>query len=112
MKDEELYTEDMPQEAAAEDDAQYEEDDNIVVLTDEDGTELEFELCDTVEYDGKEYAIMLPVDESSEEAVILEIQEADDGSEDTLFIAVDDEDILDRVFEIFRETAGDRYDFD
>ena len=40
-----------------------EEEANILSLTDEEGNEVEFELIDSVDYEGKEYLILLPVDE-------------------------------------------------
>ena len=38
---------------------------NIITLLDEDGQEVQFEVCLTLEAEGKEYAILLPLDEES-----------------------------------------------
>ena len=38
-----------------------EELDNIIVLNDEDGNEVEFEFLDLIEYEGEEYVVLLPV---------------------------------------------------
>ena len=43
-----------------------EEFDNIIVLNDEDGNEVNFEFLDLVELDGEEYVILLPAEESEE----------------------------------------------
>ena len=40
-----------------------EELDNILVLNDEEGNEVEFEFLDLIEYEGEEYVVLLPVDE-------------------------------------------------
>ena len=40
-----------------------EELDNIIVLNDENGDEIEFEFLDLIEYDGEEYVVLLPNDE-------------------------------------------------
>ena len=55
-----------------------EEIDNIVILNDEEGNEVQFEFLDLIEYDGEEYVILLPVEEEvSEEpgeVVILKLE--------------------------------------
>ncbi len=107
MKDEELFPSGLPEE----EEASGAEEDEVIVLTDEDGNEIEFELCDTVEYEGKQYAVLLPADEESEEVVIMEIED-DPDSEDTLFEMVEDEATIDAVFNLFREQASDLYDFE
>ena len=45
-----------------------EEIDNIVSLTDEDGNEIEFEFLDLIQYDGEEYVVLLPTEDSGEDA--------------------------------------------
>ena len=37
------------------DDMEKMENDNIIVLTDEDGIDVEFEFCASIEYEGNEY---------------------------------------------------------
>ena len=48
-------------------DNENEELDNIIVLNDEDGKEVEFEFLDLVELDDEEYVVLLPVTEEGEE---------------------------------------------
>ena len=40
---------------------------NILVLTDEDGAETEFEYLDVIEYEGNEYLVLLPTEEGKDE---------------------------------------------
>ncbi|EGD49766.1 protein of unknown function DUF1292 [Ruminiclostridium papyrosolvens DSM 2782] len=91
-----------------------EERDDIVVLLGEDGEEVEFEHLDTIEMEGNEYVILLPLEEQEneevDEVVILKIEHNDDG--DDSFITVDDEEELNRVFEEFKTRMEDEYDFD
>ena len=64
---------------------------NYVVLTDEDGNEVEFEHIDTVELNGETYMAFIPAELSAEdeaEVVILKIVE--EGGEEIL-ASVDDE---------------------
>lgn len=93
-----------------------EELDNIVILNDEDGNEVKFEFLDLVELDDEEYVVLLPVTEEGEEeegeVVILKIEDTDnDDSEEESYISVEDEEILNRVFEIFKEKFKDDFDF-
>jgi uncharacterized protein YrzB (UPF0473 family) len=44
-----------------------EERDDFVVLVDEDGEEVEFEHLDTIELDGNEYVVLLPLVEEDDE---------------------------------------------
>ena len=49
-----------------------EEETSFITLTDENGVEAEFEFMECIEYQGKEYIVLLPADENSAEVVILE----------------------------------------
>ncbi len=92
-----------------------EELDNIVVLNDEDGNEVKFEFLDLIELDDEEYVVLLPIAEEGEEdgeVVILKLEDNDDeNSEEESYVSVDDEDVLNRVFEIFKEKFKDDFDF-
>ena len=89
-----------------------EELDNIIVLNDEDGKEVEFEFLDLIEYNSEEYVILLPTDEEedSEEVVILKVEDTDSDEEES-YVSVDDEEVLNKVFEIFKEKFKDEFDF-
>ncbi|QNU67889.1 DUF1292 domain-containing protein [Ruminiclostridium herbifermentans] len=89
------------------------ERDDIVVLIGEDGEEVEFEHLDTIEMNGNEYVILLPLDEQDEEVdevVILKVDHNEDGED--AFITVDNEEELNEVFEEFKERMEEEYDFD
>ena len=86
-----------------------EELDNILTLTDENGEEAEFEYLDTINYEGKEYIILMPLDDESNEILILEVQPVDEELEN--FVTVSDESILDGVYAIFKDRFKDILDF-
>ena len=92
-----------------------EELDNIVILNDEDGNEVKFEFLDLVELDNEEYVVLLPMTEEGEEdegeVVILKVEDTDDESEEESYVSIDDEEILNKVFEIFKEKLKDDFDF-
>jgi uncharacterized protein YrzB (UPF0473 family) len=91
-----------------------EERDDIVILLGEDGEEVEFEHLDTVELNGSEYVVLLPLEEQEneevDEVVILKIEHDEEGEDS--FVTVDDEEELNRVFEEFKTRMEDEYDFD
>lgn len=92
-----------------------EELDNIIVLNDEDGNEVKFEFLDLVELDDEEYVVLLPVAEEGEEedgeVVILKLEDTDEDSDEESYVGVDDEEILNKVFQIFKEKYKDEFNF-
>ena len=90
--------------------------DNIVILNDEEGNEVQFEFLDLVELEDEEYVVLLPVTEEGEEdegeVVILKVEDNDDeDSEEESYVSVEDEQVLNKVFEIFKEKFKDDFDF-
>ena len=59
-----------------------EELDEVIVLEDEDGNELEFELGAVIPYEEKQYVVLLPLAEDDNGIVILELQESEDEEGD------------------------------
>ena len=86
-----------------------EEESSIIALTDENGVETEFEYLDCIEYEGKEYLVLIPAQEDADELVILEVEPVDEENEN--YIAVEDEAVLNTVYEIFKERYKDVLDF-
>lgn len=85
-------------------------EDNIIVLTDDEGKETEFEFVDLIEMDDKEYVILLPIEEEeSGEVVILKVET--EGEEET-YVSVDNEEEGNKVFELFKEKYKDEFEFE
>ena len=88
--------------------------DNIIKLNDEDGNEVQFEFLDLIDYDEEEYVVLLPVEEDSEdeigEVVILKVEQTESEDEES-YIGVEDEEILNKVFEIFKEKFKDEFNY-
>ncbi len=87
-----------------------EEEVSILTLTDENGADIDFEYLDCIEYQGKEYLVLMPVDEESNEIVILEVEPVDKENEN--YLAVSDEDVLEAVYAIFKERYADILTFE
>ena len=86
-----------------------EEEVSILTLTDENGEDVDFEYMDSIEYEGKEYLVLIPVEDESGEIVILEIEPVDEETEN--YLSVDDEAVLNTVFGIFKEKYKDVLEF-
>ena len=82
----------------------------ILSLTDEEGNEVELELIDSVDYEGKEYLILLPPDDEAAEVIILEVEPQSNGME--TYVTVTDEETLNAVFAIFKERFQDFFTFE
>lgn len=65
------------------------ENENIVVLTDDQGKEVEFEHIDSIELNDNIYVLLLPVKEPDDGVVILKFDTDDFGEE--ILVGVDDD---------------------
>ena len=86
-----------------------EEQTNIITLTDENGKDQDFEYLDSIEFEGKEYLVLIPAEEDANEIVILEVEPVDDELEN--YLAVENEEVLNAVYQIFKERFKDVLDF-
>ena len=87
-----------------------EEESSILTLTDENGVDNDFEYLDCIVYKGKEYLVLMPVDTVETEIVILEVEPVDEENEN--YLAVEDEKLLNAVYEIFKEKYKDILTFE
>ena len=92
-----------------------EESDNIIILNDENGDEVKFEFLDLIELDGEGYVVLLPADEAENdeetgEVVILKVEDTDSEEEES-YVSVDDEEVLNKVFDMFKEKFKDEFNF-
>ncbi len=89
---------------------------DLIVLTDEEGNEHQFELVDSVEHNGETYVALfadLPPEEMLEDdgnLVIMKIV-AEENGEEILELIEDDEE-FEEVSEIFMERLSDLFDFE
>ena len=86
------------------------EESEILTLTDENGQDVDFEYLDCMEYQGKEYLVLIPADEAETQIVILEVEPVDDENEN--YLAVEDEAVLDAVYGMFKVKYKDVLTFE
>ena len=84
-------------------------EENIIELEDMDGNKQPFEFLDYLDYKGKSYVVLLPLDDDST-VVILEAVPLDDELEQ--YIPLDNDDLLQEVFAEFKRRNEELYDFD
>lgn len=87
-----------------------EEEVSILTLTDENGVETDFEYLDCIPYQDKEYLVLLPADEAETNVVILEVEPVDEENEN--YLSVQDEDLLNAIYDIFKEKYKDVLTFE
>ena len=82
----------------------------IITLTDDEGKEVEFELLDVIEYKGEEYIVLIENDENADEVVILQIRSLDEETEE--YISIEDEELLNTLFELFKKRYEGEINFE
>ncbi len=82
--------------------------DNSIILTDENGNEVHFEFLDLIQYDGKEYVVL--IQDNEDEVVILQVESLDE--ENDSYVSVEDETLLLTIFNIFKEKNKNFFNFE
>jgi len=84
---------------------------NFVVLTDENGKEVELEHLDTVEYNGQTYMAFIPAEmelDDAYELLIMKVELEENGEE--ALVTLDDEDEEAEMFQIFSERLEETFE--
>ncbi len=92
-----------------------EERENVIILIDDEGKEMPFEVLDIIEDSDKRYAVGIPAEEAAEEAeegtvLIMRIVPAND--EEDILEPIEDNAELERIFEIFKTRMEDEFEFE
>ena len=74
-----------------------EEELNLVELSDEEGNVTSCEIYDIVEFEGKTYALLLPVESAEDEDPELIVLEYVEEDEEGTFVSIEDEDEFNRL---------------
>jgi len=86
------------------------EDEHIVTLTDEEGNSVEFAEVAAIEYEGKFYVLLQPiedVEDFEEDEVIVCLVEPGDEEDTEIITAVEDEELAEKVFEEYLKAVAD-----
>lgn len=82
-----------------------EEERQLIETVDEEGNIINFELFDIVEFEDKEYALLLPADSNNDEDEVVLMRLTKEG-EDYLFEAIEDDEEFDKLSE-YIESLGE-----
>ena len=89
------------------------EENNILTFYDENDEAIELEIVDSFELSGNKYAALATSEdaenENSESEVYIMRIESESSGED-VFVTIEDEDELDRAFEMFKDRCGEEFD--
>lgn len=84
---------------------------DIVIMEDDDGKEVPFQVLSYLNYEGREYALLteyVPEEEMSEDVVYeafpMEVRAIPGDEENEEFVPIEDEALADAVIEIFQNT--------
>lgn len=83
--------------------------DSVIRLIGPDGREVAFGFVDTVKHQGRDYVVLLPVEEEAADEVVIMRVEGDGDMQD--FVTLSDDREARAVFAIFREQCSDLFDF-
>ena len=88
---------------------------DILTLVDEDGTEHEFEVVDSLVTDDNEYFALIPTEtgenHSSDDGELVILKVVEDNGEEFLE-PIEDDDEFEEISEIFMDRLEEYYDFD
>ena len=86
-------------------DEQFEEDDDILMLVDDEGNETRFEHIATLDYDNEWYILLQPevLDEDMDDEEVIVFKIGTDSEGNDLFVPVEDEKVLDGVYQVYME---------
>ncbi len=90
-------------------------EEDIIIFEDEDGNEYSYVVVDYMFYNGEEYALLVEVteeedeDAEQQECIVCQVvaDTEDDGEESESFIPVEDEDLAQKLVEIFNTKMAD-----
>ena len=74
----------------------------IITLTDDRGNDIDFEFLDLIEYSSNSYAVLIPTDEAADQVLIFK---------DNTFSPVEDPDLAQAIFDLFRIKNEEYFDF-
>ena len=89
---------------------------DLMTLVDDEGIEHQFEIADTMEFEGEEYVALIPIFEDAAESLddaaeLVILRSVTDNGEEFLE-AIEDEELFNKIGEMFVERLQEEYDFE
>lgn len=86
-----------------------EEIDNIIEITDDDGTVIKCELYDIIEFENKQYALLVEADSDEEDPEVVLMRYTEEG-EESYFETIDDDEEFEKVSEYIESLETENED--
>ncbi len=83
-----------------------EEENNIIEITDDEGNSINCELYDIIEYEGKQYAILVEADIAEDEAEMVLMRYLEEDGE-SIFETIEDDDEFEKVSQYIETLEAD-----
>ena len=83
---------------------------DFITITDEDGVDYELEILSTLEYQGALYYALAPADTDEDEELEVSILKAVEEDGEEILVAVDDDEELEKVYELLIEQMYEEED--
>jgi len=87
----------------------------VIEMLDEDGELLQFELLDTIKYRSNTYALLTPFDEEQENnngpAELYVVRVVEESNGEGTYEAVEDDELVNKIYSLFMDMHGDEFDF-
>lgn len=84
-------------------------DQDELVLTDEDGNDITFQLLDVIEHEGGRYLVLQDPDD---ENYVVIMQETELNGDESTFTELEDQDLLETIFALFKERNEENLDLE
>ena len=88
----------------------FELEQEVFTLTDEEGNESDFEFVGRIELENDTYVALIPVEGNDEEYVVLKVIIDEDGDE--VLVTIEDDEEFDRVADAFEDEFMAEIDYD
>lgn len=82
-------------------------EDGIITLTDNGGEDCDFGFLDLIEYEGGEYIVLYPLSGDDKRLLILKVEEDATSEEYDSFVGIDDEELVNTIYNIYLENHKD-----
>lgn len=89
------------------------EENNILTFYDENENPIELEIVDSFEISGKKYAALATpedIENENEESEVYIMRIESESSGEDVFVSIDDEDELDRAFDMFKDRCSEEFE--
>lgn len=83
----------------------------IIQLTDEDGSVIDFEFLGTVEFNGNEYYALVPLQDNEEGAYVI-LRAEDAGNGEVNLVTIEDDEEYDQVADLIEDELFSEIDYD